>query len=211
MITAVPIVGGPLAQAWSEYEGYVQSKRVDEFSDQFAKQCEQLQEQIRRVEEHTKTSGEFPALLERTIYKVEREASQKKRRMYAEALAKSLAVGHEISFDQKLTSIDTLDVLTESDIEMLSHFVPGHRIQVSQILRSHVPWNQLAEPLGKLVVSISKLESRGLLSQTSSLNIVFAWEGDADHWVNRWRRKTFEITPFGKTFVKLVGATSEKL
>jgi hypothetical protein len=211
VIAAVPTVGGFFAQAWSEYEGHVQSERVDEFFDELAKRCEQLEERIRKVEEYTKASGEIPALMERVIYKVERETSQRKRRMYAEALAKSAAVGPEISFDQKITSIDTLDVLTETDIEVLGYFVPGYRIQVSQMLPSGAPWNQLAEPLGKLVVSISKLESRGLLSQTSSLNIVVAWEGDADHWVNRWRRKTFEITPFGKTFVELVGLKPQKV
>ena len=82
--------------------------------------------------------------------------------MYAEALAKSMAAGGEISFDEKLTSIDTLDVLTDIDIKVLGYFVPGYRIQVSQMLSSGAPWNQLAGPLGKLLVSISKLESRGL-------------------------------------------------
>ncbi len=211
VIAAVPTVGGFFAQAWSEYEGYVQSKRLDEFFDELAKQCKQLQERIQKMEEYIKGSSEIPTLMERIIYNVERETSQGKRRMYAEALAKSAAVGPEISFDQKLTSIDTLDVLTETDIKVLGYFAPGYRIQVSQMLPSAGPWNQLAEPLGKLVVSISKLESRGLLSQTSSANIVFGFEGDADHWVNRWRRKTFEITPFGKTFVELVGAKPEKL
>ncbi len=207
----VPVVGGLLAQAWSEYEGHVQSERLDEFFGEFAKRCKQLEERILKVEEHTKTLSEFPALIERVIYQVERETSERKRRMYAEALAKSMAAGGEISFDEKLTSIDTLDLLTDIDIKVLGYFVPGYRIQVSQMLPSDAPWNQLAGPLGKLVVSISKLESRGLLSQTSSANIVFGWEGDADHWINRWRRKTFEITPFGRTFVELVGAKPEKL
>jgi hypothetical protein len=84
-------------------------------------------------------------------------------------------------------------------------------LATTQILDASAQQGPDGESSWLLNATISKLESRGLLSQTSSANIVFGWEGDADHWVNRWRRKTFEITPFGKTFVELVGAKPEKL
>src|SRR5262249_17959846 len=117
--------------------------------------------------------------------------------------------GREISFDEKLTVIDTLDVLTETDIEVLGHFVHGNPLLVSQLLPSGAPSNQSAEFLGRLIPSISKLESRGLLTESSTANVKYdIEEGFSGYWVNRWKRKMFQITPFGKIFVELIGAKS---
>ena len=37
VIAAAPMVGGALAQAWSEYETYKQSERVEQFFEQLTK------------------------------------------------------------------------------------------------------------------------------------------------------------------------------
>ena len=179
VVAGVPVVGGFLAQAWSEYESHVQSERLDEFFEEFAKQCKQLEARILKSRNTPKLVVNSPPSSSRVIYKVERETSKEKRRMYAEALAKSVAAGGQISFDEKLTSLDTLDALTETDIQVLGRIALGGRVVWLQAWhRTPVRHGkQLPEPLAKLIVSISKLESRGLISETSAVKQNFPGGG----------------------------------
>ena len=57
------------------------------------------------------------------------------------------------------------------------------------------------ENTSRLIVSLSKLEARGIIGETSDKSGVFAHWGDADHWVNRWRKKVFQLLPFGAKFI----------
>ena len=72
-----------LAQAWSEYESYQRDQRNDEFFQNLKTQLVRLEDKLKLVEHHLKTSGEFPALVERTIEKVQREPSKSKRQLFA--------------------------------------------------------------------------------------------------------------------------------
>lgn len=200
-------VAGSLGQAWSEYESHQRDQRTEEFFQNLKTQISGLEDKLKLVVEHIKTSGELPALLERTIEKVQREPSQSKRRLFAVALSMSLASGSAQTFDSKLSVIETLDGLTEFDLNTLKSLSSGRRMRVNELVpRSpfYLDEEGLGERISPLVVSLSKLESRGLIGETVPVNLAFDHPGEASHWANRWRRKTYEILPFGKKVLESI-------
>jgi hypothetical protein len=197
---SVPIVAS-FGQAWSEYESQTKSLRVDEFFRTFRELVARMQAELTEVKHHIETSGEFPALLEKTVEHVQRELSARKRRLYAQALLNNVVAGPARPYEEKLNIIDALDALTERDLQLLHNFASGADIQINdfvfstQFFRDERDWEA---QLGPVVASLSKLVARGLVSETAPANRAFDYSGSADHWINRWRRKTFVLIPFGK-------------
>jgi hypothetical protein len=207
-LATIPGLGG-IAQAWSEVEGYVQSQRIEALSEYFTQRCRDLHYRLIELKDYIMTSGEIPILMERVCRKVLRETSETKRRMLAEAFVKSIAAGPEMPFDDKLTIIDTLDSLTESDLRVFHFFFETKLCQGIHLLDlSGVPRisneEALAPDVSRLFVPLSKLEARALIAETAPLHIPFHSEGDASHWVNRFRAKTFALTPFGDQFISFL-------
>jgi hypothetical protein len=93
-----------------------------------------LDARLAAVEQHTKDSGEIPALVERTIEGVSREADGRKRKAFAALLANAIAEGPKPAYDQKLTLLDTLDSLTEQDVVLLSPFNAGQPVRVDSFV-----------------------------------------------------------------------------
>lgn len=62
------------------------------------------------------------------------------------------------------------------------------------------------EVMGKVIFSLSKLESRGLISESTDNLAPTIWWGDRDHSENRWKLRHFEILPAGRHFVESVDA-----
>ena len=192
---------GSLAQAWSEWESIIRDQRIEEFFSNVNSQLASLHEKLKPIE----ASSEFPALIERIVEKIQREPSASKRRLFAIVFLRSLLKGSGQHFDEKLSVIEVLDSLTESDLKILGAFSLGRRTQVDEIVPTS-SFSRDEEGLGQaispLVVSLSKLESRGLIGETVTLNRAFDYPDEASHWANRWRRKTYEILPFGKTVLE---------
>lgn len=213
-LAAAAPVAAQLAQVWNEYDSYVQSKRIEEFFRVFQRAVQSLQERLNLVECHLTKVNDFAELLERSIEKIQREPSETKRRLFAWALANGLAAASSQTFDIKASVIETLDTLIESDLDKLRAFSSGRRMQVDQLL-SDSQFYRDEEALGEagwpLIVSLSKLESRGLIGETVPVNRGFNYPGEATHWINRWRRKTFELTPFGKVLLESISEPEQGL
>lgn len=204
-IAASVPVAASLSQAWNEFEAREKDRRIESFFVEINSVVEKCNERLRAVEEFIKTSQEFPALLEKTVEKVQSEPSADKRRIHAVTLVNCIGTGTTRSYGDKLTVIETLDFLTDEDIHVLNRFRDSTKIQVAQMVGSFGTWTEedAAAPLAPIIVSLSKLESRGLISESSALHKPFASSGDSNHWVNRWRRKTYELIPFGQYFLEM--------
>ena len=198
-------VAASLAQAWNEYEAHIQSARIEEFFSILKAEIEGIKERIEKEQEFIRQSGEIPSLIERTIDKLRKENSRKKRERFAHLLANSIAAGPRLGYDDKLTFVETLDTLTDQDISVLSVFEPDQKPDVRAIENSdalaHFPSE---ERLGKLVVSLAKLQSRGLISETIIDSGHGEWTSGATGWVETWREKHFELLPQGVMFCKLM-------
>jgi hypothetical protein len=195
-----------LAQAWNEYENHIQVARIEEFFRLFKQDIEGMEERIKKVESYISFSGEFPPLLERTIQRIKGEHSDRKRKCYVKLLAKSIAVGNTISFDHKYSFIETLDTLTEEDLDVLMYF------RDSRTLRGRDLIDKKNQPTSKkqsssIIMSLSKLQARGLISETDSQDYsgekAIGGSGTAGNWMNRWRSMYLALLPYGQTFIEM--------
>ncbi|MGA2625172.1 MAG: hypothetical protein ABSF91_15050 [Bacteroidota bacterium] len=198
------------AQAWSEYEGHKQAERVDKFFQHFANELQRQEAKIRAAENHIKESGEFPELIERAIASAQRTNSEQKIKRLAQALVSCISAGNAVDYGDKLSLLDALDSLTENDMAVLSIFVDGKTRRVEQIFRNtSLRGLSQDEKLGLLILSLSKLESRAIIGETSAPGSDFiAGIGPMDDWFNRWRAKYYVLLPFGKLIVSSLSSTS---
>ena len=88
---------------------------------------------------------------------------------------------------------------------ILKGFVPGQSILVDKLeqnsLLKSIPYN---DRMGRIALSLSKLDSRGIIGETDRHGNAasLALFGDEESWENRWRKKFMEILPHGVLFVK---------
>lgn len=195
-----------LAQAWNEYENRIQLARIEEFFRLFKQSIMGMEERIRKVEDYILRSGEFPPLLERTIQRIKGEQSDRKRKCYVRLLAESIAVGNSVSYDHKYSFIETLDTLTEEDLNVLMRFRDGRTLRGTDLIDME---NQpTSEKLASsIIMSLSKLQARGLISETDSQGYsgetaIGGW-GTEGHWINRWRSMYLDLLPYGQTFIDM--------
>ena len=204
-VAAIPGCGW-IAQAWSEVVSRKQGERIEEFFAYFQDRIFALRDKVEGVEDYVKSSGEIPVLIERVVLKLQREASSEKRRRFADLLLNEITDTPPSGYDDKLSLIEALDTLTDSDLRILSGFGIGGLVPVQQflpqwLLAGMTGFPSAEEQLGPVVTALAKLESRGIITQTTATYSGTVFSGDMNHWTNAWRRKTFELTPFGKLLV----------
>lgn len=207
---AIPIVGGILAQAWSEYESYRQNERVEQFFEQLTVQIASLERDFGDLKEQVGKLPDVAELIEALVDGVKRETQADKRPMFANALAYFMREPTETSIDERRSIIADLEILTLQDIHYLQKFVGGTVLRGDWLSDSVFPswatvpasggpdfeddkWDGI---LGPAINSLAKIESRGLLIQTA-VNATFGYSGTADTWYNRFRAKAWRLTPIG--------------
>jgi hypothetical protein len=209
----VPIAGGAVAQAWSEYESHAQNKRTEEYFDQIAQDLRELQSRYADLQKHIASMPDAAELLERTVAAARKETSDAKRRMFSRLYTHYLAKPSETSPDERLDIIYHVEQLSQADITLLRVFTnhggvmrgdmvtgtvnPGYSVIGQK--ESDTDWLQRHGPV---VHSISKLEARGLLLRTR-FNASFSYAGDSGSPFNRFREQAWRITPIG---IKLLQA-----
>jgi hypothetical protein len=206
LAASVPFAGS-LAQAWSEYDGYLKDARTEAFFSELQITIAAFADRIQKVETHIRESGEFPTLLERTVECVQREPSAEKRKLFAIALLHCIADGSKLDTAEKLDVLETLDRLSLQDIRILRQVAGERRVQISELCSGAIgDWaEKMIEPqIGLFAVVFGKLESRGLVGESVPKNIDLVSMIHEDHWTNRWRRRTFELLPYGKRFLEHV-------
>ena len=159
-------VAASFTQAWNEYESKVQHERIQKFFEDFKVELKMIKDRVKKAENYIKDSGEVPSQIERTVDKIRKELSDRKRKIYAHLLSNLVTTSGTLTYDDKITFIDNLETLTDQDLTILSQFESDQQVRVSDFIKKpilkDIPEN---ERMSKLADSLSKLESRGLLSE----------------------------------------------
>ena len=209
-IAASVPVAASFAQAWSEYESRVQFKRIRRFFDEFGRELDSIKDRVEKAENYIRRSGEVPSQIERTVDRIRKEISDRKRKIYAHLLSNLVTTSGTLTYDDKITFIDSLEALTDQDLTILSLFKPDQQLRVKDVMDSPM-LKDLSENerLDKLAVSLSKLESRGLISEAigPADQGVMAKIYDSFGWQEKFKDKYFELLPHGSTFMKLAFET----
>ena len=139
--------------------------------------------------------------------KIRKESSGRKRSVFARLLANLVTTTETLHHDDKLTFIDALDTLTDQDLQVLKVFAHNRQVRVKEIVKKDL-MNEISydDRLAKLAVSLSKLESRGLIVQTvgpgdqSVMGMIY----DELGWKEKFELKYFELFPHGVMLCKMV-------
>ncbi len=116
-------VAASLGQAWNEHETYRMGERIQELFENVKSEMKDINQRLDIHEDLiAECRDQFPSLLEMTIDKVRREFSEEKRRLYAHLLARLVLDGNARTYDEKTTLIESLDALTELDLQVLRVF-----------------------------------------------------------------------------------------
>lgn len=113
-LAGIPVVGGTLSAAWSQYDTGQRFKRVEET---IALLGEKLGNYMKSHEIPVATSD--MELLEAAIERVQAESNQRKRRMFAELIATSWTTQHALPYTERRLFIDALTAFTDVHIKIL--------------------------------------------------------------------------------------------
>jgi hypothetical protein len=139
-------------------------------------------------------------IVQASLDSARRDSVAEKQEMMGKAAARLIAKGGTLSRDAKLSVIDALDTLTITDIEWLNAMRGQERVKVATLAKG---FND--ERLGAVVLSLSKLESRGLIGQTDRPSFdTNAWYGSAEHWTNQWKQRFYCVLPSGKKVLEAI-------
>lgn len=194
-------ITGVLAQGWSEFSAARFEARVHAW----IKGAEQEMSRLGvRLDAVTDAQAE---LMERIVEKVHRQSTPTKVLAYSRLFARSVETARTDA-QAAIDAIEALDSLTIQDLDVLRQLKSKRPIRVEDLVRTYDndPHVDRERKLGSIVQSLSKLESRGLVGETTSeegTGVMSYW-GAADHWANRWKAKYFEVLPFGRRFLELV-------
>lgn len=171
---SVPLAAS-LGQAYSEWEEHTLGKRLDELRDNMVVEFGLLRERVDDLEKCLKESAnELPGLLEVAVEKVRREVSKDKRRLYARLLCGALALGSTVPTEEKVAAIQHIETLTTQDLRFLEFFAKNDGVERHNIRPSQLGYEEDHPSFEEdMVGSITKLESRGLLTGPRSGSLVW--------------------------------------
>lgn len=202
-------------QLWNEHEAVELKRRLDKFWNAFIYESKYVQNKIQEImdqvslhEDKISYLSESIALIERAVLYARQEPSGFKQDLYAVAVVNSISSGTEVSYDEKLSILDAINMLTETDLNVLKRFSGKRSIMVDDMPEADGD----DDTMSNLVLSLSKLISRGLISETSrskSINSI-TFYGDSERWDNKWRIKQYGILPFGEKLLKLIQSNQNK-
>lgn len=203
---SVPALGS-LVQLWNEHEAIELKRRLDQFWNAFALEAQYNEKMIQEIADQVKSNTEdvnylkeLIAIVERSVQYAKLEPSDDKQKLFAVIAINSIAFGPARSFDENISIIDAINMLTITDIEVLKRFQGRKSIKVDDMREASEE-----ESLSILIASLSKLESRGLISETArSGNInAITFYGDSEKWDNKWRIRIYGILPFGTRLLEM--------
>lgn len=201
-----------MGQAWNEYNTNIKFDRVDEMLCNIEKRVKSIENKMGSKIIIALEQSEFCDLLENTIEKVQKERSSKKRELFAQLLTTFMCFDKNLAYDDRTNFIDTLDFLTEQDINIFSLFRPKQILRANEIvdIKTVLPSQQLNEKerANKIGISFSKLELKGLIGETYGTNYTkdrsIGGSGSKSSWLNKLREKYFELLPEGLVFRAMI-------
>lgn len=197
-------VAGSITNAWNEFESKKTNERVSELFTALAESIKQNEQKFEELKDEISKNQYVPQFFELITRNVIIEASEFKRKAYASLLTYSILERSTTDLE-KLSLIQSIDSLNEIDLKVLSWFQNSSPVKVESQVHRMIGRN-IDEKFSNLICVLSKLESRGLISESSSEESmsVESWVGDRNSWRNKWRLKYYIILPIG---LKLFNAT----
>jgi hypothetical protein len=214
LVQFVPVAGGAISQAWSEYDSFKQNQRVDSFFIQLADHIQRLQFDQDVLKENIKNLEDAAELLERCVEAAQREASDPKRPVYSRLYCSFISNPSETTEDERINLIQEIEQLTSADLTLLSKFAQHRGVMRGDMITAtvQVGWTavgakpsntQWLQQHGTTVHSIAKLIGRGLLTETE-FNASFSYSGDSGSSFNRFRQCAWAMTPIAFKLLKYI-------
>lgn len=194
-----------LGQSWTEYETHRTTRRIQELLDNLRAELEKLQGTVTAHTDALDRHEDFPELLEIAIEKVRREFDEGKRSQYARVLARFLVDGNERSHDEKVAVLESMDLLSETDLRVFSLFQGRETAEIADLR-----WRELGLPgdlndqLWEMSCSLARLESRGLILKVSThIGGVYV-QAPLNSEATRWEKTKYRLLPLGKSLIALL-------
>ena len=214
LATLVPIAGGAIAQAWSEYESVQRNARTDKFFGDAAKRMDAIEGGQSIIEKRVKHMEDFTRLLEDTVDAVRRESDDKKRQVYPVFFVNLILHSETVPPDERRFLLDTLDYLTEHDLAVLRKFeetgVSGggaiSNTTGGEWASAHgrdVLSPKYEKVLTPFLISTAKLEARGIIFTVPNPG-GFTQVGVGGEWYNLYRGQTWRLMPVGRDLLKML-------
>ena len=209
----VPVVGGAVVQAYSEYDSYRQTKRVEDFFANLGEELRKLREAHEELARNVQKLPDAAELLERCVDAARRESSDSKRVVYSRMYCSFIASPTNTTEDERINLIQEIEQLTETDLEVLSTFARNRGVMRGDTITNTVggDWSQVHNQAdsewlnkhGQTVHSIAKLVGRGLLAETE-FNASFGYVGDPGSFANRFRKRAWTLTPIAHKLLQSI-------
>jgi hypothetical protein len=213
MVQFVPLAGGAVAQAWSEYESIWQKQRTEEFFAQLRENIEALEQQHSDLKQKIESMPDAAELMEISVAAAKRETSEVKRAVFSRIYSNFLASPSRTSPADRLDLIHHVEQLNSTDIGLLQRFAASSGLlRGDMITGTTMPeWETVGGPReresawldrhGPVVHSLAKLEARGLLHD-AMLNDGSFSRGSMPNSFDRFRGRAWTITPMGKKLLE---------
>jgi len=220
--SSIPIVAS-LGTAWSEYDNFKQSERVDEFITSVGERLNTVEGEIVSLHESANQVPDIAETMERCVEAAIREVDANKRKVFSNFYCYFLERPDSTTPEERLNIVYQLEQLTINDINLLIRFaranaplrgdaltnsIHGAEIPIqcgppeeTARIRNMDPEDYFIETNSQLMHSIVKLESRGLISRSSMQTGIFSATGDMGSDVNQFRQRVWKISIIGRKLV----------
>lgn len=208
----VPVAGGAVAQAWSEYDSIQQKQRTEKFFAQLREHMAALEQQHSDLRQKIESMPDAAELMEIAIAAAKRETSEAKRAVYSRLYCNFLASPTGTTPAERLDLIHHVEQLNDFDLQLLHRFSRGSGIlRGDMITGTTMPeWRQVGGPResdsawleqhGPIVHSIAKLQARGLIHE-AMYDAVFGGDSTPNSF-DGFRRRAWTITPMGRKLLQ---------
>jgi hypothetical protein len=201
----VPLAGGAIAQAWSEYEGYQRNERIEQFFQQLASRLQDLERESAALTERVQIMADFPQLLEDTVAAIQRESDDSKRSVFPQALANLIKQSEHTTPEERAYLLESLESLSMYDIEILRKFDATGHVSAKSLTTNGNP-NEASLERGRseevfapLMVATTKLESRGILYPLTPSTTIAGSEPDVPG--QSYQQRNWRLMPIGRNLL----------
>jgi len=151
-------------------------------------------------------------LITRTVKKVLEGQREEKIKIFATVLSNCIFKGNDLSIIDKENCIDFCDDLNEVDLEILqilNDILRGNCIVIGEKYYQNHDITEIN--VNKIIVSLSKLDSRGLIMLSESKMSIFDERNSNNEDIDKFKtlsdvayEKEYEILPYGQKLIGLI-------
>lgn len=183
-----------LADAYTQLTDEKRWRYVEEFFQDVTKDMQDHEDKLSELYNRTDPE-ESLHLMFIAIDKVKFEYQEARRKKYAELFVNSILLGNKINFDEKRMFIQLFGELSDADIILLGKFSHDNTVHLEEFRTIGS-----SEGLQMTIPLVSRLESRGLITEVYGALRITQWEGSPDNFDSKWRNKVYCLTPIGIKF-----------